>query len=242
MALMMGTAVFSLISACIGHNLLFPEKIDTTPVWLACLNFVSAVCGVFCVFLCARRCISNFIFALINTTVYIVYLWYNNIYGTLILETFVYFPVTIISWIYWAKHRDDEETVKTKSRRLTWEQYMISAGAIIGLTVLTHFLLMDILGLTEWGKLTEDYTARMLLTWLDSAVFAIGIIAVILECLRYREQYVWWIITDIIAVTLYAIKVPFDPVYFVKKAIYLIVAIIGLKEWMRGADRNVSNE
>ena len=38
-----------------------------------------------------------------------------------------------------------------------------------------------------------------------------GCFAIVLEMLRYTEQYVWWLITDVIAVAQYAIKK--DPVY-----------------------------
>lgn len=242
MIIMIGVAIFSVISAHIGHNVFIPSKLDATPIWLAYVNFVSAVCGVACVFLTARRSISNFVFAIVNTTVYILYLWYYKIYGTLVLETVVYFPMNIIMWIFWARHRDEDETFKTKSKKMNWWQNLLVVLGIAGTTVLTHFLLMDVLGLEAWGKLTEDYSTRIALTWLDSATFAIGIVAIFLELFRFREQYVWWIITDIVAVTLYAIKVPFDPVYFTKKSIYLIVAVIGIIEWIKGAKKNTTNE
>ena len=241
MAIMVGVAIFSVVSAHMGRNPI-TNKLDSTPIWLAYINFVSAVCGVFCVFLTARRSVSNFIFAIINTIVYIVYLAYYRIYGTLVLEAIVYFPMNIISWIMWARHRDEKEEVKTKSRKLIWWQHILVILGIAGLTVITHYLLMDVLGLVSWGKLSEEYSARISLTWLDSATFAIGILAVILECLRYREQYIWWLITDIVAVALYSIKVPFDPVYLTKKAIYLIVAIIGVIEWYRSSKLNKANE
>ena len=39
--------------------------------------------------------------------------------------------------------------------------------------------------------------------WFDAFTLNIGIIATILEPLRYREQYVLWIITDIVSVGIY---------------------------------------
>lgn len=241
MAVMIGVAIFAVVTAHIGTNPI-THKADSTPIWLAYINFVSAICGVFCVFLTARRSISNFVFAIVNTTVYIIYLAYYKIYGTLVLETVVYFPMNIIMWIMWARHRDDYEAAKTKSKKLTWWQNILVVLGIGGITVLTHYLLMDVLGLVSWGKLTEDYSTRIALTWLDSTTFAIGIVAIVLECLRYREQYIWWLITDIVAVALYSIKVPFDPVYLTKKSIYLIVAIIGVVEWYKSSKLNKINE
>ena len=59
--------------------------------------------------------------------------------------------------------------------------------------------------------------------------------------LRYKEQYVWWIITDIIAVAMYIVH--FDAVYLTKKSIYLIMAVIGLINWHKlNKERNKTNE
>ena len=60
------------------------------PPWLTVVNFISAVAGVFCVFFCAKASVSNYAFGLVNTVVYIIYLWYWRIYGTLCLELFLY--------------------------------------------------------------------------------------------------------------------------------------------------------
>ena len=58
---------------------------------------------------------------------------------------------------------------------------------------------------------------------------------------RFKEQYIWWIITDIIAVAMYIIH--FDPVYLTKKSIYLIMAVIGLINWTKlNKERNKKNE
>ena len=77
--------------------------------------------------------------------------------------------------------------------------------------------------------------------WFDAFTLSIGIIATILELLRYREQYVWWIITDIVSVGMYIAH--FDAVYLTKRTIYLIMAVIGLMNWMRlNRIRNAQNE
>ena len=66
------------------------------------------------------------------------------------------------------------------------------------------------------------------------------VIATFLQMLRYQEQYVWWLITDVIAVAQYAIKR--DAVYTAKKGIYLVEAVIGLNNWRGLARKNPDNE
>ncbi|MBQ6972580.1 MAG: nicotinamide mononucleotide transporter [Synergistaceae bacterium] len=189
------------------------------------INFVSAVCGIFCVFLTAKASISNFIFAVINTFVYSVYLFYWRIYGTFFLEVAFYLPVEIVSWVLWSRHRDDIDHEKTKARKLSITQNLLTAVVVGTVGISAHYVLVGMNGTAAW---------------LDAFTLAIGIVAVILELFRYKEQYVWWIITDIITVALYIVH--FDAVYLTKRVIYLIVALAGLRNWhILNKERNALN-
>ena len=196
------------------------------PAWLTVLNFISAVCGIVCIFFTAKANICNFIFATVNTIVYAVYLVYWKIWGTAALEILYYLPMNFISWYFWAKHRDNELVQKTKTKRLTWKQNIICGIIIVVSAIIYHYILVRIGGNV---------------VWYDAFTLSIGIIATILELLRYGEQYIWWIITDIIAVGMYIAH--FDPVYLTKKSIYLIMAVIGLINWFKlNKERNITNE
>ena len=195
------------------------------PGWLAVLNFISGVAGVFCVFLCAKGSVSNFAFGLVNTVVYIVYLAYWKIYGTMCLELFLYLPMGVVGWIHWARHRDGKRRENTRARRLNAWQNALTAAAVAAATVAYHAVLVRVGGNVAW---------------LDAATVAIGIIATALQTLRYREQYVWWLVTDVVAVAMYVAH--FDPVYLTKKIIYLIMAVIGLMNWLRMSRENAANE
>lgn len=199
---------------------------DGNPAWLTIINFISAVCGVLCVFFTAKANISNFVFATINTIVYAIYLVYWHIWGTAFLEIFFYIPMNFISWYFWVKHRDQEVTHKTKSKKLSLFQNGICTVIVIVSALIYHAILVKIGGEVAW---------------LDAFVLSIGIIATILELLRCKEQYIWWIITDIISVIMYIVH--FDAVYLTKRSIYLIVAIIGFVNWTKlNRIRNAENE
>ena len=220
MIIMIAIAAYSMITAFIN-----PQD-GGNPPWLTVVNFASAICGVVCVFLCAKACISNFAFATVNTIVYMIYLWYWKIYGTFLLELLVYFPINFISWYIWAKHRDEQQEEITKSKKLTVKQDILVGVILLVASVIYHAILVKIGGTVPW---------------LDSFTVALGIIAVVLEMLRYREQYVLWIITDIVAVAMYIVH--FDAVYLTKKSIYLIMAIIGLINWWKlQKSRNAQNK
>ncbi len=199
---------------------------DGNPAWLTVINFISAVCGVLCIFFCAKANISNFLFATVNTIVYAVYLVYWHIWGTAALEVFFYIPMNFISWYLWVKHRDAVVTQKTKARRLKAWQNAVCTVAVAGSACIYHIILVRLGGEAAW---------------FDAFTLSIGIVATLLELFRYREQYVWWIITDIVSVGMYIAH--FDAVYLTKRSIYLIMAVIGLVNWIRlNKTRNEKNE
>lgn len=199
---------------------------DGNPPWLTVINFISAVCGVICIFFTAKANISNFVFASVNTIVYAVYLVYWHIWGTALLEILFYIPMNFVSWYFWAKHRDREITQKTKSRRLTLLQNGLCAAVVVASALIYHGVLVKVGGEVAW---------------FDAFTLSIGILATILELLRYKEQYIWWIITDIVSIGMYIAH--FDMVYLTKRSIYLIMAVIGLMNWAKlNRTRNVENE
>ena len=199
---------------------------DGNPPWLTVVNFISAVCGVICIFFTAKANISNFAFATVNTIVYAIYLVYWHIWGTAALEILFYIPMNFISWYLWAKHRDRELTQKTKTKKLNMWQNLVCAAVIIVAAYFYHIILVRLGGEVAW---------------FDAFTLSIGIIATILELFRFREQYVWWIVTDVISVGMYIAH--FDAVYLTKRSIYLIMAVIGLTNWAKlNKDRNAENE
>lgn len=199
---------------------------DGNPPWLTVINFISAVCGVICIFFTAKANISNFVFASVNTIVYAIYLVYWHIWGTALLEIVFYIPMNFLSWYFWAKHRDQEMTQKTKSKKLTLMQNGVCAAVVVASALIYHGILVKVGGEVAW---------------FDAFTLSIGILATILELLRYREQYIWWIITDIVSIGMYIAH--FDAVYLTKRSIYLIMAIIGLMNWAKlNRTRNAENE
>ncbi len=199
---------------------------DGNPTWLTVVNFISAVCGVICIFFCAKANISTFVFGLINTIVYAVYLVYWKIWGTAALEILFYIPMNMVSWYFWAKHRDRQISRKTKAKKLQVSQNLLIGAAVLLAGYGCHEVLVQMNGEVPW---------------FDAFTLTIGIVATVLSLLRYREQYIWWIITDVISVGMYIAH--FDAVYLTKRIIYLIMAVIGWINWSRlQQQRNESNE
>lgn len=78
-------------------------------------------------------------------------------------------------------------------------------------------------------------------TWLDSASTTFSLIANVLMVLRYCEQWILWIIVDVITVAMWAIAG--DWIMTTMWAVYLLNACYGFAVWtnMNKVD-NVVNE
>lgn len=210
MAVMVIIAGYTMVMAFVDPST------SQNPSWLTVINFVSAIAGIICIFFTAKASISCCIFGIINTVTYVVFLAYWHIYGTMCLEIFVYMPFNIIQWYVWAKHRDTMLTEKTMTKRLSYRKDVLVACIVL------------VSGMIYYQILTYmDGNVALL----DAYTVAIGIVAVCMSAFRYREQYVLWLITDIVAVAMYSVF--FDPVYLTKKCIYLIMAFVGLYNWFR---------
>lgn len=200
--------------------------VDTKhPQWYLIINYICSVCGVCCIFLAAHANFYNWLFAIVNTVLYCIILWYNRVYGTFALEAFYYMPTNIIGLIAWLRHLDNDGSSHCKARRLTYKEiaYML---AFLGIgTLICHKILIRLGGATAW---------------LDSMAVSIGIIATVYEIKRFGEQYILWIITDVVVVVQWIILA--DPIMITKKSIYLIMAVIGLIRWRKlSYERNEEN-
>ncbi|MBR1374787.1 MAG: nicotinamide mononucleotide transporter [Cardiobacteriaceae bacterium] len=218
--------VMIFIAANSLYDAIFSNELGGNPLWLAAINFISAIAGILCVFFVAKASISNFIFSLVNTLSYMIFLYYWKIYGTFCLELFFYLPMIIFAWINWVKHKDNYDKNLTKTKSLTQLQFALIILMLVIVTVITHGILLKFSGNV---------------IWFDAATLSFGIVAMILSAFRYWQQYILWIIIDVVSVGMYIQK--FDPVYLTKRSIYLIVAIIGLYNWLKlHKTRNLENE
>ncbi len=125
-------AVMALIAVwAMAEAFLFPRA-GGNPPWLTIVNFFSAIAGIFCVFFCAKASVSNFFFGLVNTLAYIVYLWHWRIWGTMVLELFLYLPMGIIGWLHWVFSGIDQPEVVRFVDRHKFALGLSDSGGVIG--------------------------------------------------------------------------------------------------------------
>jgi nicotinamide mononucleotide transporter len=125
----------------------------------------------------------------------------------------------------WKKHYNQKsETVKAKKMSLP----VIAVSLVV-------------VGLCIWGYRQVLVWLGGNSTWLDSASTAFSLIANALMVLRYREQWVLWIIVDIVTVIMWILAS--DWIQTTMWAVYLLNAFYGLYMWTKlNSTENLINE
>lgn len=214
-----------LISGVIVSNVLYSVLTGTLDI----LGSMAAVTGVLCVVLVAKGSIWNYLFGLVNVSLYAYISYKASLYGDAALNALYYLPMQFIGWWQWRRRgaavsaeEAGDAGVQVKARRMTWKQRTIlflgCAAAVIAVGfVLKHF--------------NDPQPFK------DSTTTVLSIVAQALMALAFMEQWALWIITNIVSVVMWCICVSRGEahagVMVIMWTFYLLNSINGMRVWLK---------
>ncbi len=214
------------VLAVTGFTIYFAVTNTEDPMFIIIMNALAAICGILCVVLCAGGKRSQYFWGFINIVAYVVVAFKGKLYGEVMLNGLYYLPSQFIGMWLWKKHKDTEDESIVKCKKLTWKATGIML-ACSGLSIWLYQMVLEKLGGNS--------------TWLDSTSTCFSVIANALMLLRYREQWLLWIIVDAVTVAMWAIQK--NPTMTVMWAFYLLNAVYGWIIWSKKRKRfNETNE
>ena len=214
-----------LIVGVIATNVIYSLLTGTIDV----VGSVASVAGVLCVVLVAKGSIWNYVFGIVNVSLYAWISYKAALYGDAALNAFYYVPMQFIGWWQWRRRgaamsdmEADGHGVQVKARRFTWDQRAIlAAGCIVAVTAV-GFILKE-LGDPQPFK--------------DSTTTVLSIVAQALMALAFMEQWALWIITNIVSVVMWTICVvrgeAHAEVMVIMWTFYLLNSINGFRVWLK---------
>lgn len=213
-----------MILAVIIFTIYFAAINTESTWWYILIDSIAAITGIFCVVLCAKGKKGQYVWGLFNVIGYIVIAWINRYWGEVMLNGLYYLPSQFVGFYLWNKHMN-EETKDVEGKKMTfWQTIIFLVLCTVG--ILLYKLLLDFLQGNE--------------TLLDSASTVISVIANALMMLRYREQWLLWIIIDIITVAMWVIAGDF--IMVTMWGVYLINAFYGYYKWTKMANLEAKKE
>ena len=190
---------------------------------------VAGIAGVFCVVLVAKGSIWNYLFGIINVSMYAYISYKASLYGDAGLNALYYVPMQFIGWWQWRKRgaavsqaEADGQGVQVKARRFDWRQRVLLAAGCTAAVVAVGF------ALRHFGD-PQPFK--------DSLTTVLSIVAQALMALAFMEQWVLWIITNIVSVIMWSVCVArgeaHAAVMVIMWSFYLLNSINGLRVWLK---------
>ena len=218
-----------LIIGVIASNAVYSIMTGTLDV----IGSLAGITGVLCVVLVAKGSIWNYLFGLVNVSLYAWISYKAALYGDAGLNALYYLPMQFIGWWQWRKRgaavsSDDaqrltgNDDVRVKARRLTINQRIFMVAGCISAIVAVGFLLRY-LGDPQPFK--------------DSTTTVLSIVAQALMALAFMEQWCLWIITNVVSVVMWVICVArgeaHAAVMVIMWVFYLLNSLNGLRVWLK---------
>lgn len=188
------------------------------------LELVGTIFNLACVILIARRNIWTWPVGIVGVILFGILFYQINLYADA-LEQVYYLITGIAGWYMWAqlKNKDKKKVAITTN---TLRANLIWIGVIATISAATTWLLTNV---HTW--LPAFFPAPADLPALDATTTIMSFVAQFLMMRRRLENWVLWIIVDVIAIGLYWYKdVPFVALLYV---IFLINAIYGFTSWRK---------
>lgn len=218
-----------LIIGVIASNIIYSALSGNVDV----VGSVAGIAGVLCVVLVAKGSIWNYLFGVINVSMYAYISYKADLYGDAVLNAFYYVPMQFIGYWQWRKRgaavseaQAEGQGVQVKARRFSWSQRALlavgcTAAVIAGGFILKHF------GDPQPFK--------------DSTTTILSIIAQALMALAFMEQWALWIITNIVSVVMWCVCVArgeaHAAVMVIMWVFYLLNSINGFRVWLKLSSR-----
>lgn len=188
---------------------------------ISLLECISVTAGITAVFFAAKEKIITWPIGLINIiTAFFIY-YSVQLYSDMFLQCY-FFGISIYGWIYWSKEKKENIPLK-------WLSNKERMYCLLIITVFTFLLGIFISRIhLIWPK---SFVLPAAYPWADSLIAISSIVANTLMARRIIENWILWILVDIICVYIYIQKdilfISFE--FFV----FLLLASFGLFKWIQ---------
>ena len=192
----------------------FFSQYDTYTTFNIVLEITAVIFGLFSVWFAKKDNILVFPTGLVSTFIYAYLLWQWELLGDSMINGY-YFIMSIYGWYHWTRKKGDaiEFPIAT----------MTNKEKITAIIIFVSTIVFVIIVYLYFNKFTNWYS------YVDTFLTAVFFVGMWLMAKRKIENWIFWIIGDIISIPLYFAKgYTFTSFQFL---IFTIIAVYGYLEW-----------
>jgi len=197
---------------------LYQNIIDTS--WL---EVVAVIFGLLSVWYAKKANILVYPTGIVSVLIYVYICLNAQLYADMGINAF-YFLMSVYGWFMWTR-----KTGNKKERPITFNSRKDNLISIVFFV----FSLVVIMLLLKYFKSDDEIYWSTKIPYIDTFTTAIFIVGMWLMAIKKVENWIYWIIGDLISVPMYLYKgLIFTSLQFF---VFLIIAILGYIEWKQNA-------
>jgi nicotinamide mononucleotide transporter len=206
------------------YETFYQNLLDTS--WL---EVIAVIFGLLSVWYAKKASILVYPTGIVSVVIYVYICLNAQLYADMGINAF-YFFMSVYGWIMWTRKVDE-----SKQRPITFlnkKDWLISAGMFIFSLVVIYLLL-------HYFKSDDDAYWSNNIPYIDIFTTSIFIVGMWQMALKKVENWIFWIIGDVISVPLYFYKgLVFTSLQFF---VFLIIAVLGYLEWKKLAAKKTAH-
>lgn len=198
----------------------FFQQYSDYPTLFIFLEIIAVIFGFLSVWYSKQENILVYPTGIISTVIFVYLLWQWELLGDMMIN-FYYASMSIYGWYVWTRKVEGDNYIpitKTTQKEHFWSLIIFIATCLFTFSVYEYF--------DKWNNWTA---------YVDTVTTAIFFVGMWLMARKKLENWIYWIIGDVISVPLYFYKgLTFTSLQYL---LFTIIAIYGYKTWKQSLSR-----
>ena len=214
------------------------NQYDGVPTHLVVLEIIGVIFGFLSVWYAKKGNIWVYPTGIISTMLFVYLLWHYVLWGDMLINVY-YTIMSIYGWVLWARNAQDNIITISRTTPADWKTATLLGAFsflfVIGVYYLKPFIKNDF----SLQGVTLGFNNFLPTEYVDVFTTAIFLVGMWLMAKRKIENWLFWIVGDLISIPLYYIKgMVFTSFQYL---LFTIIAIMGYLEWRRKLQQELMN-
>ena len=206
------------------------NQYDGVPTHLVVLEIIGVIFGFLSVWYARKGNIWVYPTGIISTMLFVYLLWHYVLWGDMLINVY-YTIMSIYGWVLWSRNAKDNIITISRTTPTDWKTATLLGAFsflfVIGVYYLKPFIKNDF----SLQDVTLGFHNFLPTEYVDVFTTAIFLVGMWLMAKRKIENWLFWIVGDLISIPLYYIKgMVFTSFQYL---LFTIIAIMGYLEWRR---------
>ena len=208
---------------------------------LSWIEAVGTIAGLLCIWLASLEKIVNYLFGLINVTLFAIIFFQIQLYASLLLQLF-FFAANLYGWYAWSRQTSQNEAELQirwlpLAKALSWLAACVVAIALMTFYIDPVFAVLTRVAVNVMQGLGINVVMPTLqpdaFPFWDSSMMVLSIAAMVLMTRKYVENWLLWVIINVISVAIFTLQGVYAMA--LEYLILTFIALNGSRMWMNSA-------